>query len=91
MNFPKAIRETKTQIVAVLNQSGLPIDVMDYILKEIHESVHRQAEDEYRRMEEQEARAAEAAQQAAAQEAPTQENLEFPSSGEDEGPGEDAG
>jgi len=52
------IRETKTQIVDVLNNSGLPLEVMSYILKDILSVVEMQADAEYqqaiRNMEESE-------------------------------------
>ena len=42
-----AIRQTKKNIVEILNKSGLPIDVIDMLLGELKEIVHTQAESEY--------------------------------------------
>lgn len=44
-----AIRETKTAIVEVLNNSGLPIDVMSMIVAQLLSSINEQAEREYAR------------------------------------------
>lgn len=46
--FSVAIRDTKNDLVSVLNNSGLPLDAMLYILKELVSSVTAQAEQEYR-------------------------------------------
>lgn len=45
--FCIGIRETKEKLLAVLNQSGMPIDVMDMMLGELKGIVHAQAEAEY--------------------------------------------
>lgn len=45
--FSVSVRETKEKIVAVLNASGLPIDVLDMVIGEIKLVVHTQAEQEY--------------------------------------------
>lgn len=43
----KAIRDTRDKIAEVLNNSGLPIDVMDLLMGEIKLSIHQQAEQMY--------------------------------------------
>lgn len=45
--FSIALRETRDKIVETLNNSGLPIDVLDMILMQIQSVVHNQAEQEY--------------------------------------------
>lgn len=46
-SFGTAIRETRDALIKVLNESNLPIDVMDMLLGEIKINVHAQAEQEY--------------------------------------------
>ena len=46
-SFRRVVRETKQQIIDAMNASGLPIDVMDMMLGELHNVVHAQAEAEY--------------------------------------------
>lgn len=46
-SFGRILRETKEKLVEVLNQSGLPIDVMDMLLSELKAVVHNQAQAEY--------------------------------------------
>ena len=45
--FCIGVRETRGNIIKVLNESGLPLDVMDMLLGEIKSVVHAQAEAEY--------------------------------------------
>lgn len=45
--FSVKLRETRDSILQTLNNSGLPIDVMDMLLGEIRTVVHAQAEQEY--------------------------------------------
>ena len=45
--FSVGLRETRDKLVKVLNESGLPIDVMDMMLGELKNTVHAQAEAEY--------------------------------------------
>ena len=45
--FCIGLRETKDKLIKVLNESGLPIDVMDMLLSELKQVVHQQAEVEY--------------------------------------------
>lgn len=42
-----AIRDTKEKLIDVLNTSGLPIDVLVYIVKEIYDVASAQAIAEY--------------------------------------------
>ena len=45
--FSVVIRETREQVIKVLNESGLPIDAIDMMLGELKTVVHAQAESEY--------------------------------------------
>ena len=47
MEFAEAVRNTREQIVRILNTSGLPIDAMDLLIGEIKTIVHAQAENDY--------------------------------------------
>lgn len=54
MDLSIAIRKTKNELVGTLNRSGLPYDIMGYILKEIQQDVQTNAETYYRNALEQE-------------------------------------
>ena len=45
--FSIALRETRRKLVDVLNNSGLPIDVMDMVVGDLARVVHQQAESDY--------------------------------------------
>lgn len=45
--FCIGVRETRGNIIKALNESGLPLDVIDMMLGEIKNVVHAQAEAEY--------------------------------------------
>ena len=47
-----AIRETRDALLEVLNDSGLPIDVVVMILADIYAAIGKQAEDAYLREKE---------------------------------------
>lgn len=47
MELAKAIRETRENIIKLLNESKLPIDVLVMMLKDIHYSVAAQADQMY--------------------------------------------
>ena len=48
MKFDTTVRQTKEKLLAVLNESGLHIDVMDMMLELLYMTVHRQAEELYK-------------------------------------------
>lgn len=45
--FCIGLRETRNKLVMDLNESGLPIDVMDMLVGELKVIIHEQAEREY--------------------------------------------
>lgn len=45
--FCIGLRETRNKLVKDLNESGLPIDVMDMLVGELKMIIHEQAEKEY--------------------------------------------
>ena len=47
MDISQAIRHTREKLVATLNESGLPIDVLVMLLREAFENVSRQADQMY--------------------------------------------
>lgn len=42
-----SIRETKQELLNVLNASSLPIDIIDMIVSDMRRLIHNQAEEEY--------------------------------------------
>lgn len=50
--FAIAYRDTRDAIVDTLNNSGLPLDVLDMLLVQIQSVVHAQAEQEYQKLKE---------------------------------------
>lgn len=48
MPFDKTIRETRSKLLQVLDESGLHIDILDMMLELLYLTVHRQADEAYK-------------------------------------------
>lgn len=52
MNIDKAIVKTRNDIINVLNNSGIPLSILDLLLGEIKTALHAQVEENVSRMSE---------------------------------------